>query len=42
MSDYAKLAEMLGDLDEDGVLDFLNDFVSTNPSACLLYTSRCV
>ena len=33
MSDYAKLAEMLGDLDEDGVLDFLNDFVSTNPSA---------
>ncbi len=33
MSDYAKLAEMLGDLDEDGVLDFLNDFVAAGPSA---------
>lgn len=33
MSDYTKLAEMLGDLDEDGVLDFLNDLVASNPSA---------
>jgi methanogenic corrinoid protein MtbC1 len=33
MADYTKLAEMLGDLDEDGVIDFLTDFVAGNPSA---------
>jgi hypothetical protein len=33
MADYSKLAEMLGDLDEDGVVDFLTDFVASDPSA---------
>lgn len=33
MADFKKLAELLGDLDEEGVLGFLDDFVAGNPSS---------
>lgn len=33
MADYKKLAELLGELDEEGVLDFVNGMVSSNASS---------
>ena len=33
MADFSQLKDLMGDLDEDGVLEFLDDLVASNPTA---------